>query len=65
MQQRLTLPTRQLSGGERMKLLLLILALQPYAPFLLLDEPDNHSGFSGVGYAQKLFTELSWRVLCW
>jgi ATPase subunit of ABC transporter with duplicated ATPase domains len=46
--QRLTLPTQQLSGGERMKLLLLILALQPYAPFLLLDEPDNHLDFQAL-----------------
>ncbi len=46
--QRLTVPTRQLCGGERMKLLLLILALQPYAPFLLLDEPDNHLDFQAM-----------------
>lgn len=46
--QRLKLPTQQLSGGERMKLLLLILALQPYAPFLLLDEPDNHLDFQAL-----------------
>lgn len=46
--ERLRLPTRQLSGGERMKLLFLILALQPYAPFLLLDEPDNHLDFQAL-----------------
>ncbi len=45
---RLNVPTQQLSGGERMKLLLLILALQPYAPFLLLDEPDNHLDFQAL-----------------
>ncbi|WP_233080781.1 ATP-binding cassette domain-containing protein [Rheinheimera soli] len=50
--QRLTLPTQQLSGGERMKLLLLILALQPYAPFLLLDEPDNHLDFQALAMLQ-------------
>ncbi|MCA1928529.1 ATP-binding cassette domain-containing protein [Rheinheimera sp.] len=42
---RLTVPTQQLCGGERVKLILLILALQPYAPYLLLDEPDNHLDF--------------------
>lgn len=46
--QRLTVPVQQLSGGERMKLLLLSLALQPYAPFLLLDEPDNHLDFQAL-----------------
>lgn len=45
---RLNVPTQQLSGGERMKLLLLILVLQPYAPFLLLDEPDNHLDFQAL-----------------
>ena len=51
--QRLTLPTQQLSGGERMKLVLLILALQPYAPFLLLDEPDNHLDFQALAMLQR------------
>jgi ATPase subunit of ABC transporter with duplicated ATPase domains len=46
--QRFAVPTQQLSGGERMKLLLLSLALQPYAPFLLLDEPDNHLDFQAL-----------------
>jgi ATPase subunit of ABC transporter with duplicated ATPase domains len=50
--QRLTVPTQQLSGGERMKLLLLILALQPYSPFLLLDEPDNHLDFQALAMLQ-------------
>jgi ATPase subunit of ABC transporter with duplicated ATPase domains len=45
---RLNVPTDQLSGGERMKLLLLILAVQPYAAFLLLDEPDNHLDFQAL-----------------
>ena len=51
--QRLTVPTQQLSGGERMKLVLLILALQPYAPFLLLDEPDNHLDFQALAMLQR------------
>ena len=51
--QRLTLPTQQLSGGERMKLVLLMLALQPYAPFLLLDEPDNHLDFQAQAMLQS------------
>ena len=51
--ERLRLPTRQLSGGERMKLLFLILALQPYAPFLLLDEPDNHLDFQALAMLQR------------
>lgn len=46
--QRLTLATTQLSGGERMKLLLLVLALQPYSAFLLLDEADNHLDFQAL-----------------
>lgn len=50
---RLAVPTQQLSGGERMKLLLLILALQPYAPFLLLDEPDNHLDFQARAMLQS------------
>ncbi|TFH93224.1 ABC-F family ATP-binding cassette domain-containing protein [Vibrio ouci] len=31
-----------LSGGEKMKLAMLIVSHQPSQPFLLLDEPDNH-----------------------
>ncbi|BFT32087.1 hypothetical protein D210916BOD24_32630 [Alteromonas sp. D210916BOD_24] len=31
-----------LSGGEKMKLAVLIVSHQPQAPMLLLDEPDNH-----------------------
>lgn len=31
-----------LSGGEKMKLAMLIASHQPTQPFLLLDEPDNH-----------------------
>ncbi len=33
---------RVLSGGEKMKLAMLIVSHQPEQPFLLLDEPDNH-----------------------
>lgn len=33
---------RVLSGGEKMKLSMLIVSHQPQRPFLLLDEPDNH-----------------------
>ena len=51
--ERLMLPTPQLSGGERMKLVLLILALQPYAHFLLLDEPDNHLDFQALAMLQS------------
>lgn len=32
----------QLSGGEKMKLAMLIVSHQPQSPILLLDEPDNH-----------------------
>ncbi len=31
-----------LSGGEKMKLSMLVVTHQPEQPFLLLDEPDNH-----------------------
>ncbi|MBF4386175.1 ATP-binding cassette domain-containing protein, partial [Vibrio anguillarum] len=31
-----------LSGGEKMKLAMLIVSHQPEQPLLLLDEPDNH-----------------------
>lgn len=31
-----------LSGGEKMKLAMLIVSHQPLSPILLLDEPDNH-----------------------
>lgn len=33
---------KQLSGGEKMKLAMLIVTHQPNSPLLLLDEPDNH-----------------------
>ena len=33
---------KQLSGGEKMKLALLIISHQAHQPILLLDEPDNH-----------------------
>ncbi|MCK6264675.1 ATP-binding cassette domain-containing protein [Vibrio sp. ZSDE26] len=32
----------QLSGGEKMKLAMLLISHQPEQPLLLLDEPDNH-----------------------
>lgn len=32
----------QLSGGEKMKLAMLVVSHQPHQPLLLLDEPDNH-----------------------
>ncbi|MCP5078709.1 MAG: ABC-F family ATP-binding cassette domain-containing protein [Psychromonas sp.] len=32
----------QLSGGEKMKLAMLVVSHQPDKPLLLLDEPDNH-----------------------
>lgn len=32
----------ELSGGEKMKLAMLIVSHQPQSPILLLDEPDNH-----------------------
>ncbi len=32
----------ELSGGEKMKLAMLIVSHQPNQPLLLLDEPDNH-----------------------
>ncbi|KJY82935.1 elongation factor 3 [Vibrio galatheae] len=32
----------QLSGGEKMKLSMLVVSHQPTQPLLLLDEPDNH-----------------------
>ena len=35
-------PAESLSGGEKMKLAMLIVSHQPQQPFLLLDEPDNH-----------------------
>lgn len=55
--QRLTVPTQQLSGGERMKLVLLSLALQPYAPFLLLDEPDNHLDFQALALLKAFLAD--------
>lgn len=33
---------QHLSGGEKMKLVMLMVSHQPTKPFLLLDEPDNH-----------------------
>ncbi|REL25914.1 ABC transporter ATP-binding protein [Thalassotalea euphylliae] len=33
---------RELSGGEKMKLAVLVISHQAHQPFLLLDEPDNH-----------------------
>ncbi len=33
---------KELSGGEKMKLAMLIVSHQPNQPLLLLDEPDNH-----------------------
>ncbi|MEJ2043771.1 MAG: ATP-binding cassette domain-containing protein [Reinekea sp.] len=38
--------TQQLSGGEKMKLAMLIVSHQPDSPLLLLDEPDNHLDIS-------------------
>lgn len=35
-------PAETISGGEKMKLAMLIVSHQPQQPFLLLDEPDNH-----------------------
>lgn len=40
--ERAALPVAQLSGGERMKLALLMATRQPDTGLLLLDEPDNH-----------------------
>lgn len=37
----------QLSGGEKMKLAMLIVSHQPSKPLLLLDEPDNHLDIDG------------------
>ena len=34
--------SQSLSGGEKMKVAMLIVSRQPTQPFLLLDEPDNH-----------------------
>lgn len=39
-------PADNLSGGEKMKLAMLIVSHQPEQPFLLLDEPDNHLDLS-------------------
>ncbi|NVK55458.1 MAG: ABC-F family ATP-binding cassette domain-containing protein [Alteromonadaceae bacterium] len=35
-------PAKVLSGGEKMKLAMLMVSQQSAQPFLLLDEPDNH-----------------------
>jgi ATPase subunit of ABC transporter with duplicated ATPase domains len=46
----------QLSGGEKMKLSMLIVTHQPNSPLLLLDEPDNHLDLSSKQLlAQALF----------
>lgn len=46
-----------LSGGEKMKLAMLIVSHQPEQPFLLLDEPDNHLDLdSRMMLAQALCT---------
>lgn len=46
---------RVLSGGEKMKLAMLIVSHQPEQPFLLLDEPDNHLDLeSKISLAQAL-----------
>lgn len=39
----------QLSGGEKMKLAMLIVSHQPQSPVLLLDEPDNHLDLDSKG----------------
>jgi ATPase subunit of ABC transporter with duplicated ATPase domains len=45
-----------LSGGEKMKLAMLIVSHQPEQPLLLLDEPDNHLDLdSKIMLAQALF----------
>ncbi|RUO72537.1 ABC transporter ATP-binding protein [Pseudidiomarina sediminum] len=45
----------QLSGGERMKLALLLISRQSSQPVLLLDEPDNHLDLaSKILFAQTL-----------
>ncbi|MFN3881625.1 MAG: ATP-binding cassette domain-containing protein [Nitrincola lacisaponensis] len=44
-----------LSGGERMKLALLVASHQPHTPLLLLDEPDNHLD---IGYKNTLADTL-------
>ncbi|MFM2587836.1 ABC-F family ATP-binding cassette domain-containing protein [Vibrio sp. TBV020] len=44
-----------LSGGEKMKLAMLIVSHQPTQPLLLLDEPDNHLDLeSKINLAQAL-----------
>lgn len=46
-----------LSGGEKMKLAMLIVSHQPTQPLLLLDEPDNHLDIeSKIMLAQALLT---------
>jgi ATPase subunit of ABC transporter with duplicated ATPase domains len=49
-------PGGMLSGGEKMKLAMLIASHQPTQPLLLLDEPDNHLDLdSKIMLAQALF----------
>lgn len=43
-------PTALLSGGEKMKLAMLIACSQPEQPLLLLDEPDNHLDIASKHY---------------
>ncbi|MEO2279799.1 ATP-binding cassette domain-containing protein [Pseudoalteromonas pernae] len=46
-----------LSGGERMKLALLVVTQRPNAPLLLLDEPDNHLDLEAQHYISEALFE--------
>ena len=48
---------KQLSGGEKMKLAVLVISHQAHQPFLLLDEPDNHLDLASKRLLAKALLE--------
>ncbi|REL30383.1 ATP-binding cassette domain-containing protein [Thalassotalea euphylliae] len=48
---------KQLSGGEKMKLAVLVISHQAHQPFLLLDEPDNHLDLASKQLLAKALLE--------
>lgn len=58
--ERALLPRARLSGGERLKLALAgVIAAEPAAPLLLLDEPDNHVDLDALLAVEAMLGEYS------
>ena len=57
--ERIELSCVQLSGGERLKLALAgVIAAQPAAPLLLLDEPDNHIDLDSLLVVERVLQDF-------